>query len=214
VGEIVGPFGVLGEVKLYPITDFPERLRRYRRLVLAMPDGSQREVRVQRARPHKNLWVLKLRDVGSIEEAEALRGAQAVVPAELAEPLPKGHFYLHQVIGLRVVTAAGEELGTVTDVLRSPANDVYVVGDLLIPAVKEMVERIDPGEGVVVVRSRDALATVEVPPEPHGEGAESTRRHGGTETTERPRKRRVVTSSRRRPVEEVEPAPSDRATPS
>src|SRR5438309_305748 len=87
VGELVGPFGIVGEVKLYPLTDFPERLRRYRRLVLALPDGSQREVRVQRARPHKNLWILKLRDVNTPEEAEALRGAQVMVPAHPAEPL-------------------------------------------------------------------------------------------------------------------------------
>ena len=169
VGEVVGPFGVAGEVKLYPLTDFPERLRRYRRLVLALPDGSRRDVRVRRARPHKNIWLLKLQDVNTPEEAEALRGAQAIVPAHLVEPLPEGHFYLHDIIGLRAVTAAGDELGTVTDVLRSPANDVYVVGNLLIPAVKEIVERIDPAAGILVVRSKEALASVEVA-ELQGEG--------------------------------------------
>ena len=161
VGEVVGTHGLLGEVRLYPITDFPERLRRYRRLVLALPDGSRRPVRVTRARPHKNVWLLKLRDVNTVEEAEALRGAQVIVPQALAEPLPEGHFYVHEIVGLRVVTAQGEELGTVTEVLRNPANDVYVVGSLLIPAVKEIVERIDPAEGVLVVRSHEALAIEE-----------------------------------------------------
>jgi 16S rRNA processing protein RimM len=169
VGEVVGPFGVAGEVKLHPLTDFPERLRRYRRLVLALPDGSWREVRVRRARPHKNLWLLKLWEVTTPEEVEALRGAQAIVRADLVEPLPQGHFYLHDVIGLRAVTAAGEDLGTVTDVLRSPANDIYVVGKLLIPAIKEIVERIDPAAGLLVVRSKEALASVEVA-ELQGEG--------------------------------------------
>jgi 16S rRNA processing protein RimM len=196
VGEIVGPFGVAGEVKLYPLTDFPERLRRYRRLVLALPDGSRREARVRRARPHKNVWLVKFQDVNTVEAAEMLRGAQALVPAGLAEPLPEGHFYLHEITGLRVVTAAGEELGTVTDILRSPANDVYVVGDLLIPAVKEMVERIDPVAGVIVVRSREALAAEEVPPEPGGNPEGSSRRHGGTE---RPRRRRVMLGRKRKP---------------
>ena len=138
VGEIVGPFGVMGEVKLYPLTDYPERLRRYRRLVLALPDGSRQAVRVQRARAHKNIWLLKLRDINSVEQAETLRGAEVIVPPELAEPLPEGHFYLHDVIGLRVVTPEGEELGTVTDVLRNPANDVYVVGALLIPELAKV----------------------------------------------------------------------------
>jgi len=142
-------------------------------------------VRVQRARPHKNLWLLKLRDVNTPEEAEALRGAQAMVPAEKAEPLPEGHFYLHDVIGLRAVTADGEELGTVTDVLRSPANDVYVVGSLLIPAVKAIIDRIDPAAGLLVIHSRDVLATEEVRPEPDAEKPKSTRRHGDTENRQR-----------------------------
>jgi len=195
VGELVGPFGILGEVKLYPTTDFPERLRRYRRLLLALPDGSRQEVRVQRARPHKNVWVLKLRDINTPEQAEALRGARVMVPAALAEPLPEGHFYLHDVVGLRVVTPEGEELGTVTDVLRSPANDVYVVGgSLLVPAVKEIVERIDPAAGVLVVRSLEALMTVEVPPDQGEPATEVPQRQGGAETR---RDRRIAVKSRR-----------------
>src|SRR6266550_1225012 len=88
VGELVGPFGIVGEVKLYPITDFPERLRRYRHLALALPAGSRREVRVQRARPHKNLGVLKLHGIDTPQAAESLRGVQVMVPADRAEPLP------------------------------------------------------------------------------------------------------------------------------
>jgi 16S rRNA processing protein RimM len=190
VGELVGPFGVAGEIKLYPLTDFPERLRRYRRVVLQLPDGSRREVRVRRARSHKNIWLLTLQEVTTPEEAEALRGAQAIVPAPLIEPLPEGHFYLHDVIGLRAVTAAGEELGTVTDVLRSPANDIYVVDKLLIPAVKGIVERIDPAAGILVVRSKEALASVEVAPEAAG----STPSRGDTAGT-----RRRVTVKGRQP---------------
>jgi 16S rRNA processing protein RimM len=197
VGEIVGPFGLVGEVKLYPITDFPERLARYRRLVLALPDGSRREVRVQRARPHKNLWLLKLRDINTVEQAEALRGAEVIVPPELAEPLPEGHFYLHDVIGLRAVTAAGEEIGTVTDVLRTPANDVYVVGEHLIPAVKEIVERIDPAEGVVVVRSLEALAEDEVTPSRDPGGDPPPRRREGSGQQE-PQQKRLALKVRKR----------------
>jgi 16S rRNA processing protein RimM len=177
VGELVGPHGILGEVKLYPLTDYPERLPRYRRLVLMLPDGSWQEVRVQRARPHKNIWLLKLKDVSTPEAAEALRGAQVLIRKEQVQPLPEGQFYIHEVIGLRVVTPEGEELGTVTDVLRNPANDVYVAGPYMIPAVKALVERIDPAAGVLVVRSRDALLMEEVPPE----GEVSTRRHRDTE---------------------------------
>jgi 16S rRNA processing protein RimM len=195
VGELVGIHGLLGEVKLYPITDYPERLARYRRLVLQFPDGTWQEVRVQRARAHKNIWLLKLRDVNTMEAAEALRGAHVLIRKEQAEPLPEGQFYLHEVIGLRVVTPEGEELGKVTDVLRNPANDIYVAGPYMIPAVKALIERIDPAAGVLVVRSRDSLLMEEVPPD----GEDSTRRHGDTEKkgTEGKRRRR---SARAKPA--------------
>jgi 16S rRNA processing protein RimM len=207
VGELVGPFGIVGEVKLYPTTDFPERLQRYRRLLLALPDGSRQEVRVQRARPHKNLWVLKLRDINTPEQAEALRGAQAMVPAALAEPLPEGHFYLHDIIGLRVVTPGGEELGTVTDVLRSPANDVYVVGgSLLVPAVKEIVDRIDPTAGVLVIRSMEALLTEEVPQDRDTDASGTPSPRTASEVKKGPRRMRI-NARKPTPIHEVDPPP-------
>src|SRR5258708_23875071 len=100
-----------------------------------------------------------------------------MVPADRAEPLPEGHFYLHDVIGLRAVTAAGEDLGVVSDVLRSPANDIYVVGNLLIPAVKAIVERIDLAAGLPLGHSPPILAAEEVPPGARAAKAASPPRH-------------------------------------
>jgi 16S rRNA processing protein RimM len=199
VGELVGPHGILGDVKLYPLTDYPERLARYRRLVFLFPDGSWQDVRVQRARPHKNVWLLKLRDVNTLEAAEALRGTQVLVRKEHLVPLPEGQFYIHEVIGLKVVTPEGDELGTVTDVLRNPANDIYVAGPYMIPAVKELVERIDPAAGVLVVRSREALLMEEVPPGEPGEGDSPQGRgeHRGSTEGKKKRAPRVRRSPRK-----------------
>jgi 16S rRNA processing protein RimM len=69
--------------------------------------------------------------------------------------LPRGQFFWHQIIGLTVETADGRQLGRVEDVLRTGANDVYVVrgdlGEVLVPAIAPVVKRIDPDGGRLVV---------------------------------------------------------------
>lgn len=157
VGRIVGSFGRIGEVKLLPLTDFPERLGSYESLLFRFPDGRSERLRVERARPHKGVFLVKLAGVDSIEAAERLRGAEVRIEARQVEPLPEGHFYVHDLIGLAVVTPDGERLGAISEVLRGPANDVYVAGKYLIPATRDAIAEIDMEGRRVVVRSREFL---------------------------------------------------------
>ena len=152
VGEVVGPFGHRGEIKVYPYTDFPERLVDLQVAVLRDPRGGpDRRYPVLRARLHKNIAVMQLEGVSTMDDAEALRGRHLVVPPAERYPLPGGTFYVDDLIGLRVRTEAGREVGTIRQVLKGPANDVYDLGDHLIPAVREVVRRVDLDEGVMVI---------------------------------------------------------------
>jgi 16S rRNA processing protein RimM len=76
-------------------------------------------------------------------------------------PLPEGEYYAHDLIGLDVLTVEGEALGRVNDILFTGANDVYVVvgprGQILLPAIADVVERIDLSAGQIVVRLMDGL---------------------------------------------------------
>jgi 16S rRNA processing protein RimM len=162
VGRIVGPFGRVGEVKLLPLTDFPERLRTYDHLLLKSTEGSSERRAIERVRPHKGVWLVKFAGSDSIDDAEALRGMEAWISAEQVGPLPEGHVYVHDLIGLEAVTLKGERLGTVSEVLRGPANDVYVVGRYLIPATHDAVAEIDMGARRLIVRSREFLEAEEV----------------------------------------------------
>lgn len=162
VGRFVGPVGLRGEAKLYPLTDFPGQLRAARRLRLRFPDGREEERAVLSMRDHGNLLAVRLEGAGDRTAAESLRDAEAWIPEAEAPPLPEGRFYLHEIVGLRAVTEDGEELGMVDEVLRMPANDVYRVGRLLIPATRDAVVRLDPGEGVLVTRSRRYLEGEEI----------------------------------------------------
>ena len=156
-GRLVGPFGLRGEVKLLPLTDFPERLERLAALRLRLPDGSIQERQILGMRPHKQMYLVRLAGCSSVEDAESLRDAEVCVAADEAEPLPAGQYYQHEIIGLRAVTEDGEELGTVDDVFRTGANDVYRVGRLLIPATRDAVVRLDPPAGVLITRPRAYL---------------------------------------------------------
>jgi 16S rRNA processing protein RimM len=164
LGRVVGPFGRIGEVKLFPYTDFPERLGEYEALSFRWEGGRAETYPVERARPHKGVILLKLRGIDSIDDAEALRDTEVWIDASQAAPLPEGHFYLHDVVGLEVVTVDGEALGRVTEVLRGPANDVYVAGPYMIPATHDAVATIDLEARRLVVRSREFLEAEEVPP--------------------------------------------------
>jgi len=153
VGIIISTHGVQGEVKVLPLTDFPERFRPGTRLILEQEGAAGRAlpVTVTRSRPGKGSLILKLAELNDVDRAGAVRGATLKVEPWEVEPLPAGHYYIYQLVGCRVYTTGGDCLGTLIDVLTTGANDVYVVRDndagdareVLIPALKQVVRRID-----------------------------------------------------------------------
>jgi 16S rRNA processing protein RimM len=149
VGRIVGVHGVRGDVKVETLTDFPERFDRSALLWLR---GVQR--RVERSRWVGRNVYLKLEGIDTRNDAEALRGEELFVAA--ARDLGGTDvFYQHDLIGLPVEDTDGATLGRLTDILSTGANDVYVVqgerGDLLLPAVEDVVKQIDVAGGRIVV---------------------------------------------------------------
>ena len=123
------------------------------------PMVGAREYSVARARvvPHTRgaQVILSLDGIEDREAAEALRGWLVQVPENDAWKLPKGQYYWHQIIGLEVVTKDGRRLGTVAAILETGANDVYVVkresGELLLPAIKDVIKKISPETGEMIV---------------------------------------------------------------
>jgi 16S rRNA processing protein RimM len=155
VGRITRPHGIRGELRMVPDTDFPDRLASLSEAVL-LKDGRPTPVRVASVRPHGTDVLIKLAGIDSITTAEVWRGAELAVPRAQAPQLPQGRHYVFEVVGLRVITEAGQEVGTVREVLRTGSNDVYIVrgGDreYLIPAISSVVLSIDPAAGRMVIR--------------------------------------------------------------
>jgi 16S rRNA processing protein RimM len=156
---------VRGELRVTPLTDDPRRFRGLREVALG-----ERVYAVEAARLlPTGVVLLRLSGVGTPEEASALHGKALSVPVEEAAPLPEGAYYPYQLVGLRVETSAAESLGALAEVLQLPANDVYVVrgerGEVLIPALKEIVRDIDLEAGKMVVEPPPGLLPWETPKE-------------------------------------------------
>ncbi len=160
IGAIVGPHGIRGEVKVSPMTDFPERFRAGAAVYLGTPDEAVPVV-IEAARPHKNYILVKFASVPDRNAAELLVDQYLLIPEEQAMPLGEHENYTHDLIGLEVETATGEKLGKLVEVLFTGANDVYVVagsaGELLLPALRSVVLEVDLDQHLMKVALPDGL---------------------------------------------------------
>ena len=149
VGRVSRPHGVRGELRVKVLTDYPGRLGQHAYFYLASPDSPEivRRYPVEKLRRHKEVLLLKLGGCDDRNGAEELRGQLVQIPTEEAVPLEEGEYYDFQLIGVKVEAESGESLGQVVEVLKTGANDVYIVrgpwGEVLLPAVKDVVLKLD-----------------------------------------------------------------------
>ena len=155
VGRILSPHGVRGDVKVHPLTDFPERFQSGAILWL-----TGRPVRVERSRWQGRIVVIKLEGIDSRETVAALRDEELMVP-EPAELQEEGVFYHHDILGMTVRDLEGNELGSVTDIFSTGSNDVYVIegerGQLLLPALDDVVHNVDVAGKIMTVELMEGL---------------------------------------------------------
>jgi 16S rRNA processing protein RimM len=158
VGQVTGAYGIDGAVKVIPLTDFEDRFAPGSCLVL---EGAERHV--QWSRTTQPGLVVKLDGIDNRTMADLFRGRYLEVPEQAVKELEAGRFYHHQVVGLMVATSSGRNLGTITEVLERPANDVWVSREgwveHLIPATKDAVLEVDLEARRIVVA--DWLTQVE-----------------------------------------------------
>jgi len=156
VGCILAPRGVHGELKVEPLTDFPERFAPGQ---VVWVGGLRREV--ESSRPQRSQVLLKLAGIDSSEQAAGLRDELLEVPQEELTALGEGRYYRFQLLGMTAYDTAGEALGTIVDILSTGANDVYVVrgprGELLLPAIEGVIKEVDAEGGCMVVELMEGM---------------------------------------------------------
>jgi 16S rRNA processing protein RimM len=155
IGEIVGPHGLRGQVKLYAVTNRVDHLQAKIRTVYVGPKHTAYQLRgIIEHKP--GLLLLALEGVSTREQAEALRGSEVSIDERDAAPLAADEYFIHQLYGLRVVTTSGEEIGTVREVIETGANEVLVVtregqADALIPMIHDVVRELDVASSTIVI---------------------------------------------------------------
>ena len=159
VGAVARPHGLTGEVVVEVWSDAPERFRAGGALTARLADGRTRRLRVASSRPFRDRLLVRFEGVAAREDAEELRDAELSIPRAEVAPLPPGRYYRFELLGLRVRTRAGEELGRVAEVFATGSNDVIVVrgaeGEILLPAIESVLLEVSPERGEL---------RVEVPP--------------------------------------------------
>ena len=159
VGVITSLHGLKGEVKVFPTGEEPERFRLYRTVMLGKEGDSEESYvafSLEGIKQAGKQLVLKLSGVDSPEQARALLKREIYIPREQAVPLEEGEYYIPDLLGCRIVEE-DEELGVLTDVLKTGANDVYVCRsadnkELYIPVIPECVRHVSPEEGIIRVK--------------------------------------------------------------
>lgn len=150
VGKIVGTHGLQGEVRVLSDTDFPDdRFRSGKKLFLNHPSFVEPILlTVKKSRPHKNVFIIKFLEWDSIDIAESYRDGNLVVLREDIPPIEaEDEFYCYEIVGCHIITTDGEQKGQVVEVLKYPANDIWVCHhngkEWLLPFIKDVVKEVD-----------------------------------------------------------------------
>ncbi|NLA57288.1 MAG: 16S rRNA processing protein RimM [Firmicutes bacterium] len=158
IGEITRPHGVQGAVKVLPHTDYPERFDSLTEVYIGTDDAEPELMSFSLLGWQKGQLICRVGEIDSRDAAEKLRGKLLLVPREDAVQLPEGYYYVFDLVGLAVHTEDGQYLGRLKEVLQPGANDVYVVepadgkGEILLPAIEDVVLDVDLREGRMLVR--------------------------------------------------------------
>jgi len=156
IGKLLVPFGYQGRLKVEILTAFPARFIKGARVFI-----SSKEMVISFFNPYKNSAIIGFEEIDTLEQANDLREALIKIPAKELMDLPEDSYYHHDIIGLKVKTVGGEVLGIITQVLTTGGNDVYIAkgvdGELLIPAVKDVVLSIDKEKGDMLIEPIEGI---------------------------------------------------------
>jgi 16S rRNA processing protein RimM len=155
IATIDSVFGKDGFVKIISHSDFPDRFYRLEQVYIDFW-GDKKELFVERVLERKKSITLKFRNFDNDRDVQVLVGKDVFVNEKNVIRLPEGSFFVHDLLGSRVYRN-NKEFGTLKDVLRSPANDVYVIEnmngeEILIPAVQDYIESFNRENKTLVIK--------------------------------------------------------------
>ncbi|MCT4611824.1 MAG: ribosome maturation factor RimM [Clostridia bacterium] len=159
VGKILGTHGLKGEIKVMNLSDDEQKFEKLEYVYI-----DDEKYFILKIRYHKTNVLITLKDYEDINKVERLKGKLMVIPRELGVELNEDEYYLTDLIGLKIIdNKSNEEIGNLKDVIRTGANDVYVIdtdlvkNDLLLPAIKQCIKEVNVTDGYIKVEILDGL---------------------------------------------------------
>jgi 16S rRNA processing protein RimM len=160
IGEIVTTHGLDGWLKVNPFNPATTVLASARTIFLEK-DHRRSAHALDSSKPHKGQFLVKLRDVNEIAAAEKWVGSILYVDEGALESLRSGEYYHYQAVGLEVFDTKGDRIGIITHTWSTPGGELYVVQgrtkEHLIPAVKEIIEKVDFTRGTMIINPPEGL---------------------------------------------------------
>lgn len=161
VGTITSTHGIKGEVKLYPSTDDVNRFKKLKSAKIAY-NGSYVDVEVAGARFFKNMVILKFKEIDNINDVEKYKGSELLVTRENAVKLQKDEYFMADLIDAIMISDDGSIEGTLFDILKTGANDVFVLKtsdgrEILLPAIHDCIKEVDVENRKIVFHLPEGL---------------------------------------------------------
>ena len=153
--------GLRGELRARPASGESENLSKLKKIFVRSKSGEDCPFAVDASRPGKSFHIVKLHGVDCVDEAQSLVGCDILAASDDVATLPEGEFYWFELVGLRVFAHDGRELGAVSGLFPTGANDVLVVSEgkteRFIPYTDDAIARIDLDEGIIVLTDQEGL---------------------------------------------------------
>jgi 16S rRNA processing protein RimM len=160
IGRVIGPHGVRGLLKIESYARSKDTLLTAGRIYLKQSSDRISKYEIVSAVPHKGVLLIRLEGLNSRDQVEAYSGAEILI-AKAAVSRDNNEYFWYELIGLTVYLETGRYLGTVEEILPTPANDIYVVRDgreeFLIPAIQDVVNTIDLDRGKMIISEVEGL---------------------------------------------------------
>ena len=160
MGKVIRPHGLEGLLRVWSYARSEASFIDIEEIYLRPVSGKLRGYRLLSVRPHKNILLMNLDGLDSIDQAEELRGAEVLAEYE-AISREEGEFFWDELIGLKVFSDTGDYLGAISRIISAGSNEIYVVGtgekEIFVPVTYEVVREIDFEKGKMIISAMEGL---------------------------------------------------------
>lgn len=161
IGEVVRPHGLNGRIKAKSYLVSKGTTHRLDEVFIRKSKEPAVRFRIKTLKAERKTLFLELEGIEDVDAAARLVGCRVLISSDKLEKLPENEYYWHELLGLWVMTETGQNLGRIESIIPGEGHDVYVCAgnerDILLPAIGEVVRKVDIDAGIMVVRPLKGL---------------------------------------------------------